>query len=200
MGTKQARGKETVARLLDAAMEVYGERGPEGFTMTAVIERSGVSVGSLYHHFGSFSGLAAALYARSTAELTAELAAAVRSKRTARTGIQALVTAYLRWCVDNRDQAHFMLALPYLGTLSSHVDQVMAANAADYSAINAWVLPHVEAGRIRPMPQNLLECLIIGPITETVTRWLIRMPGADIEPAFKVLPERIWESVRGPAA
>ncbi|MBF4478625.1 MULTISPECIES: helix-turn-helix domain-containing protein [Rhodococcus] len=41
--------------MLDAAVEVFGERGFTAATMAEIVERSGVSVGSIYHHFGGKS-------------------------------------------------------------------------------------------------------------------------------------------------
>lgn len=197
---KQARGKATAERLLDAAMDVYADRGPEGFTATAVVETSGVSVGSLYHHFGSFDGLAAALFARCSTELIDTLAEAIRPQQEAKAGVHAFVTAYLRWCVEHRDGAHLMLALPYLGHLRVHTEQLLDETVGDYAAIAAWFAPHIEAGRIAALPQHLLECLVIGPITELVTRWLIGMPGVDIDEAFDLLPERVWQTIKGTEA
>ncbi|GAB3234454.1 TetR/AcrR family transcriptional regulator [Glycomyces halotolerans] len=194
---KQPRGKATAERLLNAAMDLYAERGPEAFTMTAVVETSGVSVGSLYHHFGSFDGLATALYGRCSRELVEALAAALRPHTGAEAGVRALVTAYLRWCVDHRDKAHFMLAMPFTGRLLLRTGQVYDATATGYEAVKDWFGPHIAAGRIASLPQGLLECLMTGPIIETVTRWLAGMPGVDIDDAFEVLPERIWKTVRG---
>jgi hypothetical protein len=52
------RGTEaTVTRILDEALEIHVGKGPEAFTMKAVIAATGMSSGSLYHHFGSFDGL-----------------------------------------------------------------------------------------------------------------------------------------------
>ena len=53
-----ARDSSAKDALLDAALAVHAARGPEGFTIHAVVEESGRSLGSLYHHFGSFDGLA----------------------------------------------------------------------------------------------------------------------------------------------
>lgn len=46
------------------------------------------------------------------------------------------------------------------------------------------------------MPEALLEMLIIGPVAEVARRWLAGAPGSDIEEASRLLPERIWRSVR----
>lgn len=199
MATKQARGRETVARLLDAALDVYTRCGPEGYTMTAVIGASGISVGSLYHHFGSFNGLTVALYSRLSAELVDGLVAAVESGSTAREGVRAFVTAYLRWCVDNRSKAHFLLGMPYQAHLITPTEAMLAEAAPQVDRILAWVAPHMKAGRIVAVPDGQLGCLLIGPVAEAVTRWLIGMPGAgDIEEAFAHLPDRVWAAVKGP--
>lgn len=42
----------TKEKVLDAAVEVFGEHGFTAATMAEIVERSGVSVGSIYHHFG----------------------------------------------------------------------------------------------------------------------------------------------------
>ncbi|PRY56549.1 TetR family transcriptional regulator [Glycomyces artemisiae] len=199
MAAKQARGRETVERLLSAALDLYERNGPEGYTMTGVINASGVSVGSLYHHFGSFNGLTAALYARLSGELLDRLVAAVEPRRTARTGVQACVTAYLDWCTEHRAKAHFLLGMPYQAHLVGPTEAMLAETAPQLAAILAWIAPHVEAGRIVDVPDSLLGCLLIGPVTEAVTRWLVGMPGADdITEAFAYLPDRIWASVKGP--
>jgi AcrR family transcriptional regulator len=201
MAAKQARGRETVERLLDAALDLYDRSGPEGYTMTGVISASGVSVGSLYHHFGSFDGLTAALYSRLSAELLDRLEETVEPRRTAKTGVQSCVTAYLTWCVENRSKAHFLLAMPYQAHLIAPTEALLAETAPQLGRILAWAAPHIAAGRIVDVPDGILGCLLIGPVTEAVTRWLIGMPGADdIAEAFKYLPDRIWASVKGPDA
>lgn len=45
----------TKAKLLDTAVSLIDEFGPIGFTVDALLERSGISKGSLYHHFVDFS-------------------------------------------------------------------------------------------------------------------------------------------------
>lgn len=51
------RGPATRDSLLVAALETFALRGYGGASVAEVVERSGASVGSLYHHFGGKSGL-----------------------------------------------------------------------------------------------------------------------------------------------
>jgi AcrR family transcriptional regulator len=197
-GAKQQRGVVTAERLLDAALAVYAE-DPERLSVQAVISRSGVSLGSLYHHFGSLDGLAAALYARCMDELLGALVAALRRTRTARTGIHAVVAAYLDFAAARPHAARFLHASAYAGFLPPRADAVAAAKAPGLDALLAWLDARVRAGEIVPLPPELLEMLIIGPPAETVRRWLAGTPGLSLDEARRVLPARVWASVAAQA-
>lgn len=45
----------TKVHLLETAVALIDEFGPQGFTVDALLEKSGISKGSLYHHFVDFS-------------------------------------------------------------------------------------------------------------------------------------------------
>ncbi|NWF30277.1 TetR/AcrR family transcriptional regulator [Streptomyces sp. PKU-EA00015] len=196
MSPKQQRGEVTVDRLLTAALEVYASSGQQGFTVNAVTEASGVSLGSLYHHFGSFDGLAAALYIRCMEELFDELTAAVTRTRTAHTGVRALVRAYLRFTEERPAAALFIHASAYSGYLAAHADRIRAAKAVMLGGIVDWMRPRIEAGEILPTPEPLIEALVIGPVAETARRWLSNTYDIDLAQAARILPDRIWRSLR----
>ena len=48
---RQARSRELVSAVLDAAVQVLAKEGAQRFTTARVAERAGVSVGSLYQYF-----------------------------------------------------------------------------------------------------------------------------------------------------
>jgi AcrR family transcriptional regulator len=170
-------------------------KDPDGFTVNAVTTASGVSLGSLYHHFGSFDGLAAALYSKCMAQLFDALIDALQRTRTARTGIRALVVTYLRFTEDYPAVARFIHASAYAGYLSAHAAQITAAKAPRLEAVAGWLRPHVASGELVDLPEPLIEILLIGPVAETARRWLSDVPGVDISQAVRVLPDRIWRSL-----
>jgi len=196
MSPKQQRGAETAQRLLDAALAVHEAQGPDHFTVQAISAASGVSLGSLYHHFGSADGLAAALYARCMAELLGAVAAPLATAPTAEQGIRAIAVAYLAFVADRPAAARFVHVSSASGYLAAHAEPIAAAKKPAIEPIVEWVRPHVLAGRIVDLPDALLEMLIIGPVAETARRYLAGVPGLDLDEAIRVLPERIWRSVR----
>ncbi|MGW6577697.1 TetR/AcrR family transcriptional regulator, partial [Streptomyces sp. NPDC054945] len=66
---KQQRGEATVEQVLDAALHLYAASGEAGLNLGTITGASGVSSGSIYHHFGSLDGVLAALATRSLEEL-----------------------------------------------------------------------------------------------------------------------------------
>ncbi|MGY1802524.1 TetR/AcrR family transcriptional regulator [Blastococcus sp. SYSU D00922] len=190
------RGRETSARLLDAALAVHTEAGHDGMTVQAVLDRSGVSLGSLYHHFGSAGGLAAALYARCLGELLDAVLEALRRTRTAATGVRAVVTSYLRFTAEHPDVARYVHASSYASFLPAHAPGIAASIGPRTGELHGWFARQVAAGRVVDVPAEVLEVLVVGPPAELARRWLAGAPGVDLAAAGTSLAERVWQAVR----
>lgn len=74
--TRSRAGLSTLA-VVDAALEVLDEGGPEALTLAAVAAHTGVATPSLYKHVGSLAELRALVGVRVLDQLTAEFTAAV---------------------------------------------------------------------------------------------------------------------------
>lgn len=61
-GRKWARSGDTQRRIIEASVEVFSEQGFAEATVAAVVARSGVSTGSIYHHFGGKGELFLAIW------------------------------------------------------------------------------------------------------------------------------------------
>ncbi|MFL1381657.1 TetR/AcrR family transcriptional regulator [Nocardiopsis protaetiae] len=196
MPPKQKRGEATVERLLAAALELYASPGRRSFTVNAVTDAGDASLGSLYHHFGSFEGLTVALYLRWLERLCDRMHEAVFSARDARQGVRALVEAYLRFTVENPDAAFLLHTFAASGLDEEHVRRIRRAKDERLAGIMAWVRERVEAGEIAPMPGPMIEALAIGPVAEVARRWASDTYDVDLAEAERVLPDRIWRSLR----
>jgi AcrR family transcriptional regulator len=61
---RQARSRETLTRLLDAAAALLSEQGREAATVPAIARRAGLSVGVVYRRFADKDALLRAVYER----------------------------------------------------------------------------------------------------------------------------------------
>ncbi|POX38175.1 TetR/AcrR family transcriptional regulator [Streptomyces sp. Ru73] len=194
MSPKQQRGEATVEQLLEAALGVYAASGEQGLTVSAVTRASGVSLGSLYHHFGSLDGLVAALTMRWLGRLVDELTGALKRSRTARSGIRALVHAYLDFVRDHPDAARLVHSATADNHTMKHGKELRDAQEARISPLAAWLDKHISAGELAPLPAPLLESLVLGPVVAVARRWL-SVGDIDLTQAARTLPDRIYRSV-----
>jgi len=65
---KTRKGEQTRAQILEAALELFRERGYDETTMRAIAERAGVAVGNAYYYFRSKEHLIQAFYERTHME------------------------------------------------------------------------------------------------------------------------------------
>src|SRR5688500_3404047 len=105
---KQERGIQTVQRVLDGALVCFTSRGVYAATIHELADEAKVSIGSLYHHFGSRDRIALALYCRCQEQLCAYVTAVATEEIVAQNGIKRLVRTYLTWAAENRDAARFV--------------------------------------------------------------------------------------------
>ncbi len=105
-----ARTDATKQRILDAATEVFGSRGFSAATMADVVQRSGASIGSIYHHFGGKKELFLAIYHRLSADVELRTAEAARAaaELDSQQAFSVHVRAYLAAIWENRRAAMMM--------------------------------------------------------------------------------------------
>ncbi|MFF6990595.1 TetR/AcrR family transcriptional regulator [Streptomyces sp. NPDC010273] len=158
---------------------------------------SGVSLGSLYHHFGSLDGLFDALTERWLSRLLGELIAAMHATRTARTGIRAIVRTHLTFVREHRDAALLLHSARTDQRNMIRARHLRDTQEARLSVFAVWIRSHVDSGELAPLPLPLLESLVLGPLVGVVRRWLSQVDDVemDLDEAARVLPERIWRSV-----
>ncbi|WP_053739107.1 TetR/AcrR family transcriptional regulator [Nocardia sp. NRRL S-836] len=150
--------------LLDAALRLVEEGGLDAVTIAALTERSGMSNGSIYHHFGSRAGVFAQLYADSYSRCVAAMTPAL-DDRPAAQAVRDLTLRYLDWVAANPSRARFLYAAP------DHADP--AAKLAVFQPVLMWFLDRMTAGELRAVPPWALEPVVMGPAHESVRRFLL---------------------------
>ena len=100
MNKNVARGQATRAHLIDVATRLFTERGYDGTSIEAVLAESGVSRGSLYHHFPCKEALFWAVLEGVATRVGEELAAATRGIQDPVAALRAECLAWIRLAGD----------------------------------------------------------------------------------------------------
>lgn len=149
-------------RLLDAALEVFVEKGLDRATVKDIAASAGVAPGLLYHYFESKDAVVAALLAERTflAELRGLLSAA--SERPATEVLPELVRGYLRVLADNSG----MVALFFsAGLADGQVRQTMAEFIGEgQRLLGEYLDARVSAGELRTHDTTLLAQTLLTAV------------------------------------
>jgi len=111
--TKLKKSEETRARILDAALTLFRERGFEQATMREVAQAAGVAVGAAYYYFDSKDAIVLAFYERAQAEMLPSIADALDRVKTLESRLRAVISGKFDYFAPNRR---------LLGALSAHTD------------------------------------------------------------------------------
>lgn len=86
--------------VVDAAIDVVDDRGPEALTLAAVAQHAGVAAPSLYKHVDSLAALRSRVAARVIAEMTERLGSAVMG-RSGDDAMRALMHSYRAYVLEH---------------------------------------------------------------------------------------------------
>src|SRR5581483_1356942 len=79
-------------------------------TMEDIVEESHTSIGSIYHHFGDKSGVAAALHEHAVRSYQESATPKVQHATTIEQAIKLGVVHYVTWMQENENLARFILS------------------------------------------------------------------------------------------
>jgi AcrR family transcriptional regulator len=182
--------------ILDAALEVFLESGVDAASVEEVRTRSGASVGSLYHRFGSKEGIAAAVYVDALRDYQAEFVAALDRARVASDGVRAVVRTHMRWVRGNPDRAQFLFAVAGADVRRAASAELRDLNDPFFVGIETWLRRHVEAGEIRAASFDVVYALWLGPSQELARLWLARGRRGSLRTETAQLADAAWRALR----
>lgn len=182
--------------ILLAALEVFTERGVAGASIEEIRERSGASVGSIYHHFGGKDGIAGALYLEGLNDYQRGFIGVLERTEDTREGIEGVVHHHLGWIVEHRDLARFLLLGRDASVVVATERPLRELNRRFFAAVRRWVRPRVQRGELRALDPELVTALWIGPSHELARQWLATRSRTSLEDAARLLAEAAWRSLR----
>lgn len=194
----RARSQDDARRreILDAALTLFLEVGVETSSIDDVRRRSGASVGSLYHRFGSKEGIAAAVYVDSLRGYQREFVAALDRARDAGDGVRSAVRTHIRWVRENPDRAEFLFNVAGADVRRACGADLRELNNEFLGHVQSWMRRCVDAGELRPLSTDVVYALWLGPSQELARLWLARGRRGSLRTESTVLADAAWRALR----
>lgn len=137
--------KFSTDNLLDAALRIALDDGPNAVTASAVARVSGAPSGSVYHRFASSDEILARLWLRTIAEFQSGFINALRDDETV-AAAAAAITHVFAWCDENPGEARLLLAFDEQEIERRAPDAVVGElherNRTAREAVAAWTRRH----------------------------------------------------------
>lgn len=182
--------------ILQAALACFTDVGVDGTTIEMIRDRSGASIGSLYHHFGNKERIIAALYLAGTAEYAALLQVGFASANSAEACVRLLVTSYIDWVVANPDWARFILHSRARVEASEMGEQLREANRVHFQRIFDALSGYREQGVFKVIPADCFASVVIGPAHDFARNWLAGRTQTPLLECRELLAAVAWNCVR----
>jgi AcrR family transcriptional regulator len=163
MPTQPERREATRKAIVEAARDLFAERGFEQTSVTDILELAGISRGALYHHFAAKADVFAAVFVKTS---SAAIRQAARQVPTEAAPIDALLAGCLGWLDAVKDPAiHRILFVD--GPIALGWERTRTLEeASSLGVMRAALLRAVEAEEIQVPSVDLAARLLNGLLAE----------------------------------
>ena len=180
-----AAESETKRRILQAAAEVFAEKGYYAAAVDDIVRASDTSKGSFYHFFPNKQGIFLSLVDHMYSTLLRRVETAIEQERGAIHKVDAALRTVLGEFARHRRLARILL-IEAAGLGHAFNDKLFQLHAGFAGLIKRYLDRAVAEGSIPPLDTELAAYAWLGAINEVVTRWLYT---GQPEPLDKALPE-----------
>ena len=165
MSRREEQTEGTRAALLDAARELFSERGYAAVGTEEIVQRARVTRGALYHHFADKKDLFRGVHEQMEGELTAAIAAqlAEAASEDPLAGLVTGVGSFLDACTDPRLARIVLLEAP---SVLGWAEWRAIDERYGLGLVMAGLQGAMDAGSLRPQPVKPLAHLMLGALGE----------------------------------
>ena len=196
-GVRARSSQQRQQAILESALDLLLEKGFGATTLDQILERSGASVGSFYHHFKNKLEVAAALYLSILESYQQAFVTELQKHSEPRAGIEAGVRHHLNWTASNHKAAAYLTHCREPEVAEASEARAQELNRAFFEQVIGWIATHVREKTIKPLPVELYHPLWIGPADEFARYWLADSRNRkQLLGAARVLAPAAWEALR----
>lgn len=175
--------------IVDAALEVFAERGYSHSSVDEIADRAGITVAVIYRHFASKEELHRAVLEEQWQGMLAEQRARVFGAPPGIERLRAAYASYFEWF-----EAH-PLALRFIFREASGPPAVVEAHEAVARDASDSIASYLLGGPARVDPSVRIVAEFLRGGTNTVARWWLDNPGLGRDEVVDRLVELTWSGL-----
>ena len=183
--------------VLRQALALFNANGVDATTIDDLRRASGQSVGTIYHHFKNKEGLVAALFFVALDDQSRAIAEHIDGLDDGHAVIEALLECYTAWITAQPECAYFVFLARDSVAQGPHGADLTERLIARYRPIDDLLARDAKAGRILPLPVDLIPSLVLGAAEFYARGWLAGRRQATPASHAKRFATAAWRSLTG---
>jgi AcrR family transcriptional regulator len=181
--------------VLRHALTLFNAQGIEAATIDDLRGACGQSVGTIYHHFKNKEGVVAALFFVAFDDQSQAIAARIAGLTDGHAVVDALIGAYADWITEQPECAYFVFLAREAVAQGPHAQDLHERLVARYRPIDEILVRDAAAGRILPLPEELIPSLVLGASESYARGWLAGRRSATPASYAGRLAVAAWRSI-----
>ncbi|OOZ39321.1 TetR family transcriptional regulator [Solemya pervernicosa gill symbiont] len=177
----------TRERILAAALELFSERGYFNTAVPDIVKASGVSTGSIYHHFKDKEGVARALFSDLLAQMDDKLAHIDANNEGAEAQCRAVVALLFQMASEQPRVMAFMLSARHREFMPN---EPPICSSRPFNKMRELVASGIEEGVVRSGDPMVLSAMLFGGPLRMIS---LHLDGILERPLAEYLDES-WQS------
>ena len=188
-------GKEsTRQRILDAATDVFSEKGYHGAAVDDIVKASQTSKGSFYFHFPSKQDIFFSLVDRFIVSLARSAETAIAQESGALAKVNAALETVFNTFSRHRNLAKILL-VGGVGLGKAFDEHLLAIHARFAFLIKEHLDEAVVEGSIPPLNTEITAYAWLGAVNEVIVRWLYTGQPDPLEETLDTLRRLLLNSI-----
>ena len=161
----------TRGKILDAALDVFAQKGYHDASVDEIVEQSGTSKGSVYFHFPNKQKLFLALLDKFADLLERRILDAISTEPTPVRRVSAALEAFMRTFSKYRPFAKILL-IQAVGLGAAFEEKRLQVYDRFAALVKTYLDQAIREGDIPPVDTNIAAYAWMGAINEIVIRWV----------------------------
>lgn len=157
--------EETREKIMVTAQNLFVTKGYFNTSIPDIVKESGISIGSIYHHFQNKQDLAKALYQDTMQSFTKEISKRTQNIKELRLRLYILVHYLYELCDFDPIKMEYMLFIRHTEIDPSHVPVCLAE---PFQMVTDWIRKDIEHGIIKGGNPELLAGIFMGGMLKVI--------------------------------
>ncbi len=179
--------------VLEAAIQLFTKQGYFNTSVPDIVRESGVSTGSIYHHFGDKEGIAKALFEMLITRMENAFNDIERQHDTAQARCRAVIELLFRVTEEEPEVMTYMLFVKHKEFMP---DMAPICSSKPFRQMRRMIVDGMTSGEVRSMDDTVAAASVFGGALRMISLRLDGVLEQSLEEYFDEIWSCAWQSVR----